>query len=247
MTGNRTSLLWWYPKVAGAVDMPKTIIVPIDPPRDAEELLFREKEADDPPLAAYSTAIMEAGRKVGYPLFIRTDLTSGKHSMACYVEKEPDIFRAVAELVETHGGLLWLNRDSPVSAIVVRPWIELDSPFRAFAGLPISRERRYFVRDGKVVCRHPYWPEEAIQFWGEEPPGWQHQLGIISVQSETEIALLTGMAAKLSRRLPGAWSLDFARTKLGQWLFIDAALAHESWHPECPHAENFRTSGNKEE
>jgi hypothetical protein len=31
-----------------------------------------------------------------------------------------------------------------------------------YGNMPVCREFRYFIEDGRYVCSHPYWPREAL-------------------------------------------------------------------------------------
>ena len=223
----RSSLLWWWPRVRDvAVPKPRTVVVRVGW-RVLMELL------DGRPLPEEVRAWVEVcARELGYPLFVRTDLASCKHEWGrtCFVEKPEDLWRNVFRLVDGNGVL-----DLACEAIVLREYIPLVHAFRAFWGLPVARERRYFVRDGEVVCHHPYWPEDAIRFFGvEEPDGWREALRALSEEPPEEVGMLSGYARELARALPGAWSVDFALGQDGRWYFIDAAEAARSWHPPCP-------------
>jgi hypothetical protein len=120
-------------------------------------------------------------------------------------------------------------------AIVFRELLPLYAGFKAFRGLPIAKERRYFVDEGKVVCHHPYWPEGAIEWGGNYsalPVGWQERLAGLNFESEWEVPLLTHMAEAFSKVVPGFYSVDFAQKADGQWVMIDAARGELSYHPE---------------
>lgn len=104
--------------------------------------------------------------------------------------------------------------------------------FTAFRGLPIGMERRYFVKDGQVLCHHPYWPEDAIR--NPSVDNWQDILKDLNTEGEEEIKLLTSYAEKISRAIEGYWSVDFCKDKSNSWWWlIDMAEAKESWHPQC--------------
>jgi len=177
---------------------------------------------------------------IGYPVFARTDKMAAKHSWnsTCYVATENDLDEHIASLVDHT-----LNCDmigKMVDGIAIREYIEMESSFTAFDGLPISRERRYFARDGEVECHHPYWQEDAIRFTdpASEPPNWREFLSGLNYESFDEIDTLTRYAEKIAAVLEGYWSIDFCRCKTkrgqpGKWYFIDCALGTESWHPEC--------------
>lgn len=146
----------------------------------------------------------------------------------------------VDRLVAWHemAGILGLS----FRALVFREFLPLDAPFTAFNDMPVARERRYFVRDGKAVCWHPYWQEQAVLAYRGATPlpaDWQQQLAQLNAMDDAEVQALTTMAETFGKRNPGYWSVDFARTRAGRWVLIDAARGEVSWHPDgCPHNPN---------
>lgn len=226
-----SSLLFWWPKVRGlGVPVPETKVLEFGP-RCLAAVCCPDSEEDAAEARRVIEAVREAAREFGYPVFIRTDHASGKHEWenACYVAREEDLPRCLAGVIEFNEMV-----DLSPRAVVVRRYIPLESPFTAFRGMPVARERRYFVLDGRVVCHHPYWPEDAIRF-RQEPEGWREKLAVLNEEAPDEVELLSGYAARLGAALPGYWSLDFARGADGVWYFIDAARGELSWHPACPH------------
>lgn len=139
-------------------------------------------------------------------------------------------------------------RDLWFDTIVVREFIYLSYRFRAFGGLPIGCERRYFIRDGKVVCHHAYWVKEAIKFYQQsknwENLPWQMWLKELNTESEIEVRILTNIAEMVGSILPGSWSVDFAKDRDGKWWLIDMALAEQSWHPPCKNKLSDDLKGN---
>ncbi len=244
---NPTSFLYWWPAVRDlGIPVPQTEVVEIEP-ASAEQLMegcivhnvehdIDEFQPDCAPLYyRYADALLSAGH-IGYPLFAKTDLVSGKHEYlaTCYVPSEGELLPHVYRLLEEHAMAMFLELEGEVRAIVLREMLDLDAPFRAFNGLPIARERRYFVSSGEVECTHPYWPEGVLQFWGPthpEPKNWNVQLSTLNREGAAEIALLTEYAERVGAALPGAWSVDFARARDGTWYLIDMAEAEHSWHP----------------
>lgn len=166
-------------------------------------------------------------KELGYPLFIRTDQSSAKHSYidTCKVESEDRLMRNIYCLIEENE-LCDLN----IQTLYFREFIELDSLFTAFNKMPIAPERRYFVRDGEVLCFHPYWIEDAIR--NPSIKDWEGPLRGVNVQEACEILLLKKHATTISKAVPGCWSVDFAKAKNGIWYFIDMADARLSWHPK---------------
>lgn len=178
--------------------------------------------------------LKSAIKRVGLPCFMRTDLSSGKHNYldTCYIGTVTDLASHLFRLIESNAiHDLWFG------AIIIREFIYLDYKFRAFDGLPIAAERRYFIKDGKVVCHHPYWIEDAIKFYertkDEEERTWKKWLKELNREIDLEIQILSNYSEKVASVLQGSWSIDFAKDSEGKWWLIDMALAEQSWHPPC--------------
>jgi hypothetical protein len=224
-----SSMLNWFPKIGGILPVPKTVILPITKEETFEIISLLDGEMISEEL---HQKIKETANKIGYPLFLRSDQGSAKHDYdhSCHVENEGVLLGHLACLFEWH-----LLHDLWPVAICFRELLELNAPFKAFDGLPIAKERRCFVDDGKVMCHHPYWPEGAIeQGRGAKhlPTGWKEMLAEISIEDEGEISCLTRMAEAFAENVPGFYSVDFAQKSDGQWVMIDAARGELSWHPE---------------
>ena len=230
---NPNSLLVWFPKVeALRLPRPRTKIVKVG-------WRFLTNLYDGKRLSANTVSeIKEAAEEIGYPLFMRTDLVSAKHSWrdSCYVPSQDDLLPHIGALVDFEGCCFMMGE--PSSAIVLREYVPLSAAFTAFQGMPVARERRYFAEGGKVLCHHPYWPQGAIEEAHHSdalPDDWKQRLAAINEEDEAEIAELSGYAEGITSVLAGAWSVDFAYASAGKWLLIDMALAAQSWHPEeCP-------------
>jgi len=120
-------MLNWYPVIAG---------LPIPQPR-TEFVLSKEnwwQYLDGKRLPDEDTEVLKAAiaRLGGYPVFMRTDLSSGKHNFvdACYVHDEDRLMKNLFGLVEQNAlHDLWFD------SIAVREFITLDYEFQAFNGL----------------------------------------------------------------------------------------------------------------
>lgn len=236
---DRTALSHWFPVVYGAgLPVPNTIIV--DMPKDAYEAAiasFDGEERGD--MTAFATSVDEAAREVGYPAFLRTDHTSGKHGWAdnCHLPDAasiPSRVMGIVEYSEMAGfmGLPWgrwaVREMLPTKPVGVCEY---------FGHMPICREFRFFVQDGDVVCRHPYWPLEALEQGGAIYPG-DFDYDAFCRLSDEEDAELTRIAQIAGKELGGAWSVDLLETERG-WFLTDMAEAHKSFHwAGCPH--NFK-------
>ena len=224
-----SSMLNWYPKIKDILPVPRTVILEITTEEAWQIVALLDETMITDKLFE---KIKENAAKIGYPLFMRTDQGSAKHDYenSCHVASEKELLGHLACLFEWH-----LMRDLWPQAIVFRELLPLYAPFKAFDGLPIARERRYFVDEGKVLCHHPYWPEGAIQTGRATKslvPGWQKKLAEINQEDYLEVACLTRMAEDFNECVPGFYSVDFAQTEIGKWYMIDAARGELSYHPE---------------
>lgn len=229
-----SSMLYWYPKIKDLdIPMPETKIV---------ELIASHSDICDifdggnpAKLKNQMQEISDTALEIGYPLFLRTDHISGKHEWAstCYVEKPENLQKNISGILEES-----LLVEVDINALVFREYIQMDSRFTAFRGMPVNPERRYFIRDGVVECHHPYWIAEAIEegtISDRLPTDWRNIVKEINEEIPFEVAGLTMLAERVGEVIDGYWSVDFCKSKTGTWYLIDMAEGHRSWHPEdCP-------------
>jgi len=240
----QASMLFWWPRVKDLpIPMPSTKMLILSEYEQTKLIQALDGKQRDKDVEAKILSFAKA-TKLSYPLFMRTSHTSGKHQWrnTCFVPSEEVLLEHAYELIETSAcvGLVGL----PLEALVFRKYIKMHSVFTSHRDMPVSKERRYFVNNGKILCHHPYWPEDAVRFPKElvnkdtfefrtvEPEGWREMLAHINKESQEEITELSAYALLLSRFLPGPWSVDFCYSEQGTWYFIDCAPAGLSWHPE---------------
>lgn len=225
-----TSLRYWFPLIQNlGIPVPKTIIVPVEP----MGLLKQELSP------GFITALKSMAKSIGYPVFMKTDLCAGKHDWknTCFVPNEEALLKNLYPLAEFNemADICGL----PYTSIVLREFLNLETAFEAFPGkMPINKERRYFIKDGEVICHHPYWPEEAFERDGysfTKDPDWREKLAKLNYEDDDEVIILTCFAKEVGKVLPGFWSVDFAKTKDGVWYLIDMAVGQASYHwAGCP-------------
>lgn len=237
---NQNSMTYWYPKIKDLdIPQPQTEIIPLDLSLDE---IFGILDGDKKSADAWDRQIPkleQAINKIGLPAFIRTDYTSSKHDWneSCYLAELSNLKRTIANLTE-----MTLMCDLSLQAFVIREYIEMDSQFTAFSGeMPVNPERRYFIKDGKVQCWHPYWIEKAIgdsDEIGAEigqsrlPENWRELLAEMNFETLEEVELLSSYARQIVAIMEGYWSVDFCKAKDGRWILIDMALGKASWHDE---------------
>jgi len=228
LTVESDSMLFWYPKIED---------LPIPQPK-TELIIFNDKELKVLLNENVPKSVVDKVRpvcdKMGYPCFLRTDLASGKHSWkdSCFVESPKDLWKHIFEVVSFNlcGDIMGLD----FKALVVREFIPMASRFTAFSGdMPVNPERRYFVKNGLILCHHPYWIEEAIE--ESKPPSiknWREVAKELNTETDEEIKLLTSYTKLVAQQFKGYWSVDFCKAKDGRWILIDMASGSRSWHPE---------------
>lgn len=239
---NKNSMLYWYPKIKDLpIPMPRTVIWRI--PKKYYPKIWWNEGIVRKMLKENENEIKKVAKKVGYPLFLRTDQASGKHGWekTCYVESEDVLLDHAYNVIEFNmiADLLGL----PFKALVFREFIEMDWKFKAFHGnLPIPPERRYFIKDGKVVEHFPYWIEDAIAKGVSRnlPENWRELLAEMNRETEEEVKLLTEYAEMVAKRVEGYWSIDFCRARDGTWYLIDMAAGEDSWRPSIKPSSSLK-------
>jgi hypothetical protein len=221
-----SALVWLPPIVAAGLPVPRTEIVKFSP-----SALYPILDGQEPEAEFSIDSIHDACRRIGYPAFLRTDLSSAKHDgpRAYRVATEKDLWRCVYLSFESNAlkDLACQNH-----AFLVRQFITIPSVFTAFSGLPIGREWRIFASQESVLCEHFYWPQEAFERCPGLPETWKDDLNQIAEMSDG-IEDLKQMALRAAQAVGhGSWSVDFAQDDAGKWWLIDMALAGASWHPE---------------
>ena len=172
----------------------------------------------------------ELADKYGYPVFIRSDQSSAKHSWdkSCYLDVDD------MRVLESHIGEIILQNlcadiiGLPLKSIVFREFIPLEWKFKSHQGMPVAKEQRFFIKNGKIQCSHAYWPEWAI----ENPtiPNWKEELKKLNTLTQEDKDTLNDYVMRVAKVFDGYWSVDFAKGKNGAWYLIDMAEGGKSFH-----------------
>lgn len=228
---NRNSALIWLPSIEKAgLPVPKTVIVPYD--HHACAPVFYGQSSTE--FERLVEAVAKAAVEVIHPIFIRTDLSSAKHSgpTAYRIGRGEAPGKAVFSTLEDNEMKFWMGRYGP-SAFLVRQFLELDAPFTAFHNFPVAREFRFFANSKCVRCWHPYWPAESLEEHRPSREDWRECLTELhQVPKVPELWLMAVAAAKACGG--GEWSVDFCLDVHGKWWLLDMATAEDSYHwPGC--------------
>lgn len=235
----KNELSFWYPLLQkSGVLTPKTEIVPVT----CESLFYLLDNENPKGYEEFFEKLKQAVEIIGLPAFIRTGISSGKHFGYCFLDNMEQLPKRLFELTEWSACADIMGL--PLTEFAIRERLNLETAFVSFHGLPINKERRYFFKDGLVVCHHPYWIPYALEGQNNLPENWRALLDELNNESKEEIEYLTLETQKVAAHFEGAWSLDWALTKEGKWYAIDMAIAKESFHwDDCP----FISQINKQE
>jgi len=225
--------------------LPQTIIIPL-----TDEEIVKALSGNFEFLERY-VGIIKSILKLWGRAFIRTDQASYKHHFikSCFYttnDTKKEILNKLRELIEFN--VVASIPELPFKALLVREYIEPEYKFTAFAGkLPIAKEVRMLIYDGKIVTYFPYWFADPIKKWYNNfleflspddlcdkfgiPPNWEKQLKELNKLTTEERAYLETVGKDIARHFPEFWSVDFMKGKDGKWYFIDMARGEVSFIP----------------
>jgi hypothetical protein len=220
---NPNCLSFWYPKIKDILNIktPKTLIIPFD----YNDLLHSLDNNTTDSFTKSLKNVEAACDSIGYPCFIKNSLYSAKHSWkyTCFIESKDNISNHLKNITDS----CYCVGAGDSLFIVVREIIKTKAAFYAFDEMPITKERRYFIKDGKVTFHHPYWPPHSIQ--NPSCSDWKEKLDELNWESDEEIALLTNLSETVSKHIDGSWSVDWLQDAQGNWYLIDMAIETSSF------------------
>jgi hypothetical protein len=244
MNYKKNCMSYWFPKlVKTGIAVPKTIMVDmkkVDPHfLTGLRKIFWMKEPNKEEVKAlgkFRMILEKMGHEIGYPFFLRTGQTSHKHEWleTCFIKSQTTLMKQAQNLAEW-SIMVTLTGGLPINVWVARKIIEIKPIFKAFGGeMPITKEMRYFFKDHKMLCSHPYWPEHAIKDHTEDKD-WKSKLKKMNKLSDEDKKTLKELTNKVAKKFDGYWSIDWLKSKQGKWFAIDMATGDDSFHFKgCP-------------
>lgn len=225
------SARYWLPRIeaiaGNGLQTPKTFVVPYDHQAAVDSI---SDGVFWPEWESVQAAVWEICQRLG-GAFVRTDLASAKHDgpSSYKITTKDDVAGVLSLTIQDNELKFWPAGPYP-TAFLVREFLDLAAPFRAFGGHPIAREWRYFATAEDLVCKHFYWPEDALL--QPDTEGWQKLL--MEMASHPPPIELNEIAVRAADACPAAkeWSVDFAQDTDGCWWLVDMATAASSWHPD---------------
>lgn len=222
------SMHYWYDKIKNIVKTPKTIEIKVPDDCNLNFLLDQQKPKS---FDVFLGNLSDAVKQIGTPCFLRNSFTSNKHNwdMACYLTDIEKLCFHVTNITEFSAII-----DCPNDYYYVREIIKTNPIFYAFrSGLPITKEFRLKLENGKVTHIQPYWDSKAIV----EPTieNWEEEIKKIFTLTNQEYLFLENETLKIHEALPERdWSVDWLQAENGEWYLTDMALAHRSywWEPD---------------
>lgn len=222
------SMTFWYPRlVRSSIPTPKTIFVHADVGL-SDWLESPSKYTAIMEVDRFLEELRRAAHRIGLPVFLRTEMMSNKFEWknSCFLTSTDDrtLHRHLYSLFEA-SALATVDRMMDHDFFAVREMLDVEPEFKYFQGeMPIAKEVRLFVRNGKIECLHGYWPKDVFKNVPEEKV---NSLRTLSDSDKQEVLTLGEFIASL---FTGYWSVDLLRTKSGKWFCTDMAIGERSHH-----------------
>jgi hypothetical protein len=151
------------------------------------------------------------------PIIIKDYVKSLKHHWeeACYISSasnKTEVIKKVRRFLELQGPDL-------NEGLVFREFLELEPiGLHPESAMPLTKEYRLFILDGKLIKAYPYWDEIDYQ---EEAPAWTNFESLFS---------------QINNRF---FTMDIAQTKAGTWVIMELGDGQVSGLPELADKKEF--------
>lgn len=233
---DRSCMSYWYPRIRGRVPTPRTELLILDEDEGWEMAEVMDGEVPD--VVQRVCAWIKGAAQIvgGYPVFLRTGQGSGKHEWrrTCHLRSAVHIAQHVFNLIEWSHCVDMFGLRHNVWA--VRKMLPTHPLFRctAYGDMPVVVEHRFFVRDGRIQCWHPYWPEDSLETGRPDDMSWRMHLPTLQQQPSLNAVLAAEAAGQVVGG--GYWSVDVLPAA-GVAYVTDMAEGERSWHwPDCKFA-----------
>jgi len=252
---DKNSMLYWWDLVKDlSIPKPKTIVIKLRE-EDVDMFLYcyfeevsgKKSKSYERFRGRLKEIFGELKKAVevlgGYPVFLRTDYTSGKHysyrDPIYRINNEKDLSKVWVLICECHEPLdvHFLLPPKP-HALVLREWLNIEK-WTNIIDRYNTVEARLFIKGGKAVEAYPYYhwsglEERISKRLGEKIKELRRDYErYVSIIKE-DLDVLLKYAGVIAEKVEGYWSVDFVRTDRG-WYFIDmalGALGEYSWKPK---------------
>lgn len=255
MSEDRNCLSYWFPRLlAAGLPVPRTKLLTM--PEDCAAAIWavldgKCSKEQEQSIDSFAGQLADAADEValGYPLFLRTGQFSGKHNWkeTCFVAERKSLGRHVVTLAEM-SEMFGMFGELPWTVWAVRELLPTKPvcTLPNYGDFPLVPEARCFVRDGKVVCWHSYWPDKSIAAGFPVAGGLRDDdarelpsnfADIVRAAHDLDQSAFMPLAETVAKAFKGdgGWSVDLLPTERG-WFVTDMAIAERSFHwPECPH------------
>jgi len=217
------SITFWLPKLQNVqCPIPKTIMINADidlgPMVDGVEVEGTDR---------FFNELNNAANILGFPVFLRTEMLSNKHDWinSCFIENEKQFPSHIVNLLEM-SAVVTIDRFKDCNFFAIRKMIETEKAFTYFNGMPITKEIRVFIRNGKIECQHPYWPKDVFEKIDDT------LIKKVQELNDDDKDIINKYGNYLAKIFHGWWSVDFLKSKKGDWYCTDMAIGESSWHDE---------------
>jgi hypothetical protein len=242
MDYKRNCFSYWFPKIVNlGIPHPKTMFTDINRLDKNFEAVMKKvfwmkelTKEEIKTLQKFRQLLEFAGSKIGYPLFLRSGQTSHKHEWldTCYIKDKETLIQNAQNIAE-YNIMAGVPVGFPINVWVIRKLIKITPIFYAFNKMPITKEIRVFIKNGKIQCIHPYWPEEAIKGHTEDKD-WKVKLKAMNHLTKHELNKLELLNLRVALNFKDYWSVDWLKGDDKKWYLIDMATGKDSYHyPNC--------------
>lgn len=230
---DKSCMSYWLPRImAAGLPIPRTHMLAMPPEAMRAVVQSFDGKPTGQAIEPFLKRLRQLAALIGYPCFLRTGHTAAKHYWreTCFLASPDGLAGHVMAIIEFSecAGIIGL----PWNVWAVRellPTVPM-AHCAVYKDMPVCREFRFFVRDGEIICRHPYWPLDALERGGLDAATAADRYARL-IEEPQDLARLEAIAAVAGKAVGGEWSVDLLETERG-WYLTDMAEAAKSFHWE---------------